>query len=74
MVKELEKPENKADDIDEKAIEEEVKSTKSLIQTLLQTMKAYRLYESSHPILSKFMDRLRKDFDRYFDEFDSLSF
>jgi len=73
-VKELEKPENKADDIDEKAIEEEVKSTKSLIQTLLQTMKAYRLYESSHPILSKFMDRLRKDFDRYFDEFDSLSF
>jgi HEAT repeat protein len=70
-VKELE---NKVDDFDEKAIEEELKSTKSLIQTLLQTMKAYRLYEPNHPILSKFMDRLRKDFDRYFDEFDSLSF
>jgi HEAT repeat protein len=66
--------ENKVDDFDEKAIEEELKSTKSLIQTLLQTMKAYRLYEPNHPILSKFMDRLRKDFDRYFDEFDSLSF
>ena len=76
-MKELEgkdKLQNKDDDIDEKAIEEEVKSTKTLIQTLLQTMKSYRLYESSHPILSKFMDRLRKDFDRYFEEFDSLSF
>ena len=37
-------------------------------------MKSYRLYEPSHPILLKFMDRLRKDFDRYFEEFDSLSF
>ena len=76
-MKELEEQnrlENKDDDIDEKAIEEEVKSTKSLIQTLLQTMKSYRLYESSHPILLKFMDRLRKDFDRYFEEFDSLYF
>jgi hypothetical protein len=65
---------NKVDGIDEKALEEEVKSTKSLIQTLLQTMKAFRLYESNHPILSKFLDRVRKDFDRYFEEFDSLSF
>jgi len=77
LLKELEdqdKLESKIDDIDEKAIEEEVKSTKTLIQTLLQTMKAYRLYEPNHPILLKFMDRIRKDFDRYFDEFDSLSF
>jgi len=73
-LKEPENLESKADEIDEKAIEEEVKSTKSLIQTLLQTMKAYRLYDSNHPILTKFLERLRKDFDRYFEEFDSLFF
>jgi hypothetical protein len=73
-VKELKELDNKVNDIDEKALEEEVKSTKSLIQTLLQTMKSYRLYEPNHPILLKFLDRVRKDFDHYFDEFDSLSF
>ena len=58
---------------EEKMVEEEVKSTRALIQTFLQAVKAYRLYEASHPILNKFMDRLKKDFDRYFDEFDSFS-
>ncbi len=62
-----------ADLSEEKAVEEKVKSTKALIQTVLQTLKAFRLYESNHPILSKFLERLRKDFDQYFDEFDSFS-
>jgi hypothetical protein len=65
--------EDKMDIFEEKAIEEKVKSTRSLIQTFLQTLKAYRLYEANHPILSKFLDRLKNDFDHYFDEFDSFS-
>ena len=65
--------EDKVDISEEKEIEEKVKSTKSLIQTFLQTLKAYRLYEADHPILSKFLERLRKDFDQYFDEFESFS-
>jgi HEAT repeat protein len=64
---------NKADVPEEKAIEEKVKSTKALIQNFLQTVKAFRLYEANHPILTKFLEKLRKDFDRYFDEFDSFS-
>jgi hypothetical protein len=65
--------EDKVDLSEEKEIEEKVKSTKSLIQTFLQTVKAYRLYEANHPILSKFVERLRKDFDHYFYEFESFS-
>ena len=64
---------DKADISEEKAVEEKVKSTKALIQTFLQTLKGFRLYESNHPILSKFLEKLRKDFDQYFDEFDSFS-
>ena len=65
----VKKVEEGLDGLDEKAVEEEVKSTRSLINTLLQTLKAYRLYESNHPILSKFLDRMRNDFARYFEEF-----
>ncbi len=65
--------EEKTDMSEEKVIEEKVKSTKALIQTFLQTLKAFRLYEANHPILSKFVERLRKDFDQYFGEFDSFS-
>ncbi len=65
--------EDKLDISEEKEIEEKVKSTKSLIQTFLQTLKAFRLYEANHPILSKFLERLRKDFDHYFGEFESFS-
>jgi len=65
--------EDKMDHFDEKAIEEEVRSTKALIQTFLQTLKAFRLYEASHPLISRFLDRLRNDFDHYFNEFDSFS-
>jgi HEAT repeat protein len=53
--------------------EERIKSTKALVQTFLQTVRAYRLYESNHPILTKFLDRLRNDFDHYFDQFNSFS-
>jgi hypothetical protein len=67
------KLEDKADIFEDRLIEEGVKSTKALIQTFLHTMKAYRLYEASHPMLSKYMDRLKTDFDRYFDEFDSFA-
>lgn len=65
--------EDKVDLFEEKAIEGKVKSTRGLIQTFLQTLKAFRLYEANHPILSKFLERVRKDFDQYFDEFDSFS-
>src|SRR4030043_1914255 len=65
--------EEKMDMSEEKVIEEKVKSTKALIQTFLQTLKAFRLYEANHPILSKFVERLRKDFDQFFGEFDSFS-
>jgi hypothetical protein len=64
---------DKADISEEKAVEEKVKSTKALIQNFLQTLKTCRLYETNHPILPKFLERLRKDFDQYFDEFDSFS-
>ena len=72
-MKSLEVKEVKANHFEEKVIEEKVKSTKALIQTFLQTLKVYRLYEANHPILSTFLDRLKSDFDYYFDEFDSFS-
>jgi len=65
--------EDKVDIFEEKATDERVKSTRALIQTFLQTLKSFRLYEANHPILSKFLERVRKDFDQYFDEFDSFS-
>jgi hypothetical protein len=64
------KPQAKANTFEEKAIEDGLKSTKGLIQTFLQTVKAYRLYEASHPMLSRFLERLKKDFDQHFEEFD----
>ena len=65
--------EEKIEALDEGASEEGVKSAKALVQTFLQTVKGYRLYEASHPILLKFMERLQKDFDQYFEEFPSFS-
>jgi len=69
-------PEDKVELLDEQtgeASEEGVKSAKALVQTFLQTVKGYRLYESNHPILLKFLERLKKDFDNYFEEFPSFS-
>jgi hypothetical protein len=36
-------------------------------------VKGYRLYEANHPILTKFLERLKKDFDKYFEELPSFS-
>jgi len=58
---------------EDKGIEEKFKSTKALVQTFLQTLKAFRLYEANHPILSKFLEKLRNDFEHFFNEFDSFS-
>ena len=69
----MKKQEENIDGLDEKALDQEVKSTRSLIQTFLQTVKAYRIYDANHPMLSKFLDRLKNDFDHYFDESDTFS-
>jgi hypothetical protein len=58
---------------DDQPGEDGVKSAKPLVQAFLQTVKGYRLYDPSHPILHKFMERLTKDFARYFEEFPSFS-
>jgi hypothetical protein len=57
----------------ESELDEGVKSAKSLIQTFLQAIKSYRIYESEHPILPKFLERLRNDFEHYFKESDCFS-
>jgi len=59
--------------LQERENEDALKSVRALTQSLLQVLKAYRLYEANHPILSKFLDRVKADFDRYFEEFDSFS-
>lgn len=69
----MKKLEEKIDIFEEKILEEGVKSTRALIQSFLQTMKAFRLYETGHPILTKFLERLKKDFEHYFNEFDSFT-
>ena len=51
----------------------EVKSAKALVQAFLQTVKGYRLYDPSHSILLKFMERLTIDFAQYFEEIPSFS-
>ena len=65
--------EEKVENLEEQASEEGVKSAKALVQTFLQTVKGYRLYEANHPILTKFLERLKKDFDKYFEELPSFS-
>ncbi len=67
------KVDDKLDELDEKALEEGLKSTKALVQSFLQTLKGFRLYEPNHQILIKFQDRLKNDFDRYFKEYNSFS-
>jgi HEAT repeat protein len=72
MEKKISQPKEKLKDQEEIFEERSVKATRALIQTFLQTVKAFRLYEANHPILHKFMERLKKDFDNYFEEFDSF--
>ena len=63
----------KLETADDQPGEDVVKSAKPVVQAFLQTVKGYRLYDSSHPILLKFMERLTKDFARYFEELPSFS-
>jgi len=72
MEKRVSQLKEKLKDQEEIFEEKSVKATRALIQTFLQTVKAFRLYEANHPILLKFMERLKKDFDTYFEEFDSF--
>lgn len=69
----VKKLEDKTDGLDEKNIKEEVQSAKSLIQTFLQTVKISQLYEPNHPMISRFLDNLKLEFDRYFEDLDSFS-
>jgi hypothetical protein len=72
MEKRISRLKEKFKDEEEIFEEKSVKATRALIQTFLQTVKAFRIYEANHPILLKFMERLKKDFDNYFEEFDSF--
>ena len=72
MEKRVSQLKEKLKDQEEIFEEKSVKATRALIQTFLQTVKAFRIYEANHPILLKFMERLKKDFDNYFEEFDSF--
>ncbi|MDO9124637.1 MAG: hypothetical protein Q7V12_09485, partial [Deltaproteobacteria bacterium] len=72
MEKRVSRLKEKFKDEEEIFEEKSVKATRALIQTFLQTVKAFRIYEANHPILLKFMERLKKDFDNYFEEFDSF--
>ncbi len=72
MEKKIFQSKEKSKDQEEIFEEKSIKATRALIQTFLQTVKAFRLYEANHPILLKFMERLKKDFDNYFEEFDSF--
>ncbi len=72
MEKRVSQLKEKLKDEEEIFEEKSIKATRALIQTFLQTVKAFRIYEANHPILLKFMERLKKDFDNYFEEFDSF--
>ncbi len=61
-------------DLDEKKVEEEAKSASSLIQSFLQTLKVYQIYEAKHPYILKFLDSLKREFDRCFDKLGPFSF
>jgi hypothetical protein len=66
-------PEERKEEFDEQASEEGLKSAKALVQSFLQTVKGYRLYEANHPILKKFLERLENDFDRYFKDYPAFA-
>ena len=70
--KPVKKLEDKADGLEEKNLKEEVQSAKSLIHSFLQAVKISQLYEPNHSMISKFLDNLKQEFDRYFNKFDSF--
>jgi hypothetical protein len=65
--------ESQTNELDQKSLREISESPKLLVVVFLQNLRAFRLYEPNHPILSKFFDRLWKTFNRYFNEFDVFS-
>jgi len=72
MEKKIPQSKEKFKDPEDALEEKSFQFTRALIQTFLQTVKSFRLYEANHPILLKFIERLKKDFDNYFAEFDSF--
>ena len=60
-------------DLDDKSMQKLSEPARMLVVIFIQTLKAYRLYESDHPVLSKFLTRLVTAFSRYFSEFDLFS-
>ena len=70
-------PVNKPDaqwiDLDDQSVRKISESARMLVVIFIQALKAFRLYEPDHPILSKFLTRLVTAFGRYFKEFDLFS-
>jgi HEAT repeat protein len=64
--------EGKTNDCGQKIAEDELKLVKAVIQGFLQALKASHLYEADHPILLRFLDRLKQDFDSYFEKYDAF--
>lgn len=60
----------KTGDLAQEIDEDELKLARAVIQSFLQSLKAFQLYEDNHPILRRFMDRLEQDFNRYFEKRD----
>ena len=63
---------SKTDAFAQETSEDELKLARAVIQSFFQSLKAFQLYEDDHPILHKFLDRLKQDFDGYFEKRDSF--
>jgi hypothetical protein len=59
--------------MDDDSLRKIAEPARILVVTFIQTLKAFRLYEIDHPILIKFLDRVRKAFNQYFTEFEVFS-
>jgi hypothetical protein len=67
------KPEAQWIEMDDDSQRKMAEPARMLVMVFIQTLKAFRLYETDHPILTKFLDRVRKAFIRYFDDFEVFS-
>ena len=65
--------EGKTKDDGQKIDEDELKLVQAVFQGFLQSLKTLHLYKADHPILLKFQDRLKQDFDSYFEKYDDLT-
>jgi hypothetical protein len=59
--------------MDDDSLRKIAEPARILVVTFIQTLKAFRLYEIDHPILIRFLDRVRKAFSQYFTEFEVFS-